>query len=58
LEELDFLKDNSKLSLAMAYVPWQKWRDLYPSDVGFDRGTIFKELDMPFIGERDVNYGK
>ena len=37
--------------LAMAYVPMQKWRNIYDSEVGFDRGTIFEELDKPFLGE-------
>lgn len=37
-------------SLAMAYVPLQKYRDLYPESVGFEKGTMFKELDKPFEG--------
>lgn len=40
------------MPLAMAYVPMQKWREIYDSNVGFNRGTIFAELDKPFIGER------
>lgn len=39
------------ISLAMAYVPWQKFQKLYETDVGFNRGTLFQELDLPFIGE-------
>lgn len=42
------------LPLGMAYVPFQKWRELYPPEVGFHRGTIFAELDKPFIGEEAV----
>ena len=38
--------------LAMSYVPMQKWRDLYSADVGLERGTIFSELDKPFLGRR------
>ena len=38
-------------ALAMAYVPRQKWGELYTEEVGFQRGTIFPELDKPFIGE-------
>jgi hypothetical protein len=38
-------------ALAMAYVPRQKWNDIYQPDVGFSRGTIFPALDKPFIGE-------
>ena len=38
-------------SLAMAYVPWQTWRDIYDAEKGLERGTIFQELDMPFLGK-------
>lgn len=38
------------LPLAMAYVPWQHWYGTYKPSVGFDRGTIFPELDFPFLG--------
>ena len=37
-------------SLAMAYVPWQIWRDIYETEKGFHCGTIFKELNLPFLG--------
>ena len=36
--------------LAMVYSPVQEWRELYDNEVGHDRGTIFKELDFPFLG--------
>ncbi|MFQ8601001.1 MAG: spore coat associated protein CotJA, partial [Oscillospiraceae bacterium] len=36
--------------LAMAYVPMQKWQKLYDPDVALERGTLFLELDKPFIG--------
>lgn len=36
--------------LAMVYSPVQEWRDLYDNEEGHDRGTIFKELDFPFLG--------
>ena len=39
--------------LAMAYVPTQQWRELYEPSNGFPRGTIFKELDLPFKGGAD-----
>lgn len=38
-------------ALAMAYVPMQQWRMLYEPDVAAARGTLFAELDKPFIGE-------
>lgn len=39
-------------SIGMTYVPMQKWQELYPLDEGFHQGTIFKELDLPFLGRR------
>lgn len=36
--------------VAIVYSPIQEWRDLYECEVGFDNGTIFKELDLPFLG--------
>ena len=36
--------------LAMVYSPVQEWRDLYDNEMGHERGTIFKELDFPFLG--------
>ena len=42
----DFLEGQP---LAMAYVPWQQWRDIYEPCMGFQRGTIFRELDKPFL---------
>lgn len=38
------------LPLAMAYVPWQTWRKIYPAEKGFQCGTIFEELNKPFMG--------
>ena len=37
--------------LAMSYIPWQQFRDLYEPEEGFGRGTIFAELDYPFVGK-------
>lgn len=42
------------ISLAMAYVSRQEWEDLYETSLGFERGTIFAQLDKPFIGEEAV----
>lgn len=39
------------LPIAMAYVPWQEFKDLYPAEKGLCRGTIFEELDKPFSGK-------
>ena len=35
--------------LAMAYVPVQQWGPLYETEVGFKQGTIFPDLDKPFM---------
>jgi len=36
--------------LAMAYVPFQRWCETYEPAEGWCRGTIFPELDKPFLG--------
>ena len=45
----------SEMPLAMAYVPWQKWCNIYEICKGFQRGTIFAELDKPFLGRGGCN---
>lgn len=42
----DFLEGTP---LAMAYVPWQQWHEIYEPGMGFSHGTIFRELDKPFL---------
>ncbi|HCJ40239.1 MAG TPA: hypothetical protein DHV89_00945 [Ruminococcus sp.] len=42
------------LSMAMSYVPFQKWGRIYECDVALERGTVFPCLDKPFIGEEAV----
>lgn len=39
----------SCMPIAMAYVPWQKWKQTYSLEQGLNRGTIFPELDLPFV---------
>lgn len=46
------------VSLAMAYVPVQCWEQIYEPDTGLTRGTIFPDLDKPFIGEEAVPGGR
>ena len=36
--------------LAMVYGPVQEWREIYDNEAGLAHGTIFKELDFPFLG--------
>ena len=45
--------DNSNIPIAMAYVPFQKFENLYSLKDGcMGHGTIFKDLEKPFIGRR------
>mgnify|MGYP003305439974 CR=1 FL=1 len=36
--------------LAMAYVKWQTWQNIYDAEKALHHGTIFQELDLPFCG--------
>jgi len=38
------------VSLAMMYVPYQRFENLYEPDKALERGTLFKDLDLPFYG--------
>ena len=40
------------LALAMAYVPWQPYDNLYPLSQAVRQGTIFRDLDFEFMGRR------
>lgn len=42
--------DIDKMPIAMAYVPWQQWNDVYDLETAFQCGTIFPELNLPFTG--------
>ncbi|MEE1085772.1 MAG: spore coat associated protein CotJA [Schaedlerella sp.] len=53
--ESECKEDLSTMPLAMAYVPWQKWCNIYEICKGFQRGTIFGELDKPFLGRGGCN---
>ena len=41
-----------EISVAMAYVPYQQWCDVYQCDKALCQGTIFPVLDLPFMGVR------
>lgn len=41
----------ANMPVAMAYVPWQKWKDIYEPCKALESGTIFAELDKPFLGK-------
>ncbi len=34
--------------LAMAYVPFQQWGEVYSEDDALEAGTLFPELNFPF----------
>lgn len=36
--------------LAMAYVPFQQWSEVYTAEKGLCEGTLFPCLDLPFAG--------
>lgn len=38
--------------VVMAYVPWQQWGEMYEAECGLMQGTIFKDLNYVFCGER------
>lgn len=45
----DFFPEGT--AIAMAYVPWQKWQDIYEPCKALEYGTIFQELNKPFLGK-------
>ena len=42
----------SGMPIAMAYVPWQRYGDIYSLQRALERGTMFRELDLDFAGRR------
>ena len=42
----------SGLPIAMAYVPWQCYGNIYPMQQALRNGTMFRELDLEFAGRR------
>ena len=48
MQEYKFEQLLDRGEVAMAYVPWQTYNEVYPLDHGFHTGTIFPCLDMPF----------
>ena len=37
-------------SLASVYAPAQQWRELYDDETALKKGTLFKDLEFPFLG--------
>ena len=44
--------DNGDVPLAMAYVPMQRFEDIYDVDQAFCAGTLFCDLNKPFLGKK------
>lgn len=44
--------NRTDMNIAMAYVPWQEFRNLDNFKCGYIAGTIFKDLNKPFMGGR------
>ncbi len=44
------------VSLAMCYVPYQHFENVYDDEKALDRGTLFADLDLPFVGGK--RYGR
>ena len=42
--------ENGEIKLAIATVPMQIWRKTYSPDKALCAGTMFAELDLPFMG--------
>lgn len=42
-------RDIEGMPLAMAYVPWQHWKETYEPCKALSIGTIFPELNFPFL---------
>lgn len=43
--------------LASVYAPYQEFRGLYDRETALKQGTIFSELDLPFMGASIANKG-
>lgn len=43
--------------LGMVYAPMQEFRHLYDRDTALRQGTLFRELDLPFMGESVADGG-
>ena len=43
--------------LASVYAPLQHFHKLYDKDMALQKGTLFAELDLPFMGESVADKG-
>lgn len=53
MKDCNFNENFDKFPVAMAYVPWQRLTHIYEDlDEALENGTIFPELNKPFVGRR------
>ena len=43
--------------LGMVYSPYQEWQNIYPGEKALNEGTIFEELNKPFLGYKNNKGG-
>ncbi len=43
--------------LASVYAPYQEFKGVYDRETALKQGTIFSELDLPFVGASVANKG-
>lgn len=49
-------KSIDNFTVAMSYVPWQHFNQIYENlEEAYREGTIFPELNKPFMGRRSNN---
>jgi len=47
----DYESGFGRYPLGMCYVPWQRFENIYENEYqAWDRGTLFKDLDLEFLG--------
>ncbi|MBO5167388.1 MAG: spore coat associated protein CotJA [Lachnospiraceae bacterium] len=55
MQDYNFDEHFDRFPVAMAYVPWQHLSQIYENlETAYRTGTIFPELDKPFVGRRVV----
>ena len=50
---IPFMPENPRL--AFAYIPYQKFENVYPHEKALCCGTMFKDLNIPFECYKDNN---
>ncbi len=48
----------NSLPLTMGYIPMQEWCNTYDTQTALCRGSLFPELDKPFLGSRGDCYDR